>query len=170
MLSATTDASVGRWDPSHRTARENTSCPLPLPCFAKSRTQVSCCHGVVYHSNKPRSEGSGPHPFEQGFTVVFTKEANSFNVLRSFCLQTPGQPDSFEWSGDQVRRPNPRSLRRGPRIAVWDCIALHIRRAMPLPGRYVKHVQRFVSGQEEVKPRSSRVLLVLPMAVMTMKC
>lgn len=31
-------------------------------------------------------------------------------------------------------------------IAVWDCIALHIRRAMPLPGRYVKHVQRFVSG------------------------
>ncbi|CAK9002322.1 unnamed protein product [Durusdinium trenchii] len=55
-------------------------------------------------------------------------------------------------------------------IAVWDCIALHIRRAMPLPGRYVKHVQRFVSGQEEVKPRSSRVLLVLPMAVMTMKC
>lgn len=31
-------------------------------------------------------------------------------------------------------------------IAVWDCIAEHLERALPLPRRYVKAVQHFVAG------------------------
>ena len=37
--------------------------------------------------------------------------------------------------------------RRIPRIAVWDCIAEQLEKAMPLPKRYVAPVQRFVQGE-----------------------